>query len=303
MKPIIFLFSLFLGHSVLSQTVRGKVENQQHEALIGATILELGTSNGVLSDAQGLFNIKLSAEEGSLVISYNGYQPDTVSAYLAGEKHYQLKELPRELEEVTVRSTTTFLDDVAAKHVDVITEAELTKAACCNLSESFETNASVDVSFTDAISGTKTIQMLGLNGRYVQINRENVPHIRGLTGRYGLGFVPGTWIQSIDVGKGSGSVVNGYESMTGQINLELKKPENSERLYLNAYVNAFGRLELNANHARSINDQWSAALLVHTNYFNSEIDQNEDGFLDLPKSKQLNVMNRYKFQSDQLVQQ
>ncbi|MEO9485082.1 MAG: TonB-dependent receptor [Ekhidna sp.] len=285
------------------QTVRGKVETINHEALIGATIQELGTQNGIITDAEGMFELKLSSRDAFLVISYSGFVSDTVKADLSKATHIQLKENAEELEEVVVQASSTFMDDLESKHIEVITEAELTKAACCNLSESFETNASVDVSFTDAVSGAKTIRMLGLDGRYVQINRENIPNVRGLSGRYGLSYVPGTWVQSIDVGKGAGTVVNGFESMTGQINVELKKPENSEKLYLNGYVNSFGRFEVNANHARDINDKWSTALLFHTNYLNSEIDQNDDGFLDLPKSRQINVMNRYKFRGENLVSQ
>ena len=294
---------LFICFQVEAQRVSGKIEDIHHQALIGATVQELGTQNGVITDANGHFQLKLSSREAFLIISYTGYATDTVKADLSRNAHIKLKEVSKELDEVVVSTSSTFLDNLESKHVEVITEAELTKAACCNLSESFETNASIDVSFTDAISGAKTIRMLGLDGRYVLINRENIPHVRGLAGRYGLGYVPGTWIQSIDVGKGAGTVINGYESMTGQINVELKKPENSERLYLNAYGNSFGRVELNANHARSVNDKWSTAFLVHTNYFNNQIDQNNDGFMDLPKSRQLNVMNRYKFQSDKLVSQ
>jgi outer membrane cobalamin receptor len=115
--------------------------------------------------------------------------------------------------------------------------------------------------------------------------------------------VPGTWIQSIDVGKGAGSVVNGYESMTGQINLEFKKPEIGEKLYLNAYINSFGRTELNANTRYELNEKWSSALLVHADYLASEIDNNDDGFMDLPKSRQFNILNRYKFESEKLVSQ
>lgn len=289
--------------TTFGQTVRGKVETVKHEALIGATVLESGTQNGVVTDADGMFELKVSSLNAFLIISYSGFLTDTVKVDLSKTTHIQLKENTEELEEVVVQASSTFMDDLESKHVEVITEAELTKAACCNLSESFETNASVDVSFTDAISGAKTIRMLGLDGRYVQINRENIPNVRGLSGRYGLSYVPGTWVQSIDVGKGAGSVVNGFESMTGQINVELKKPENSEKLYLNGYVNSFGRFEINANHARDINDQWSTAVLLHSNYFNNEVDQNEDGFMDLPKSRQINVMNRYKYRGENMVSQ
>lgn len=302
-KNLGLIVSLLITINALGQTVRGKVETINHEALIGATVLEAGTQNGTTTDVAGMFELKLLSREAFLIISYSGFKTDTVKADLSKSTHIQLKENTEELDEVVVQASSTFMDNLESKHVEVITEAELTKAACCNLSESFETNASVDVSFTDAVSGAKTIRMLGLDGRYVQINRENVPNVRGLAGRYGLSYVPGTWVQSIDVGKGAGSVVNGFESMTGQINVELKKPETSEKLYLNGYVNSFGRLEVNANLARDINDQWSTGILLHSDYLNSEIDQNNDNFMDLPKTRQINVMNRYKYQGDKLVSQ
>ncbi|MEO1253742.1 MAG: TonB-dependent receptor, partial [Bacteroidota bacterium] len=304
MKYIIYTITLFISmSSSLAQTVRGMVADMKHEPLIGATVLELGTQNGVVTGVDGGFTLKLNSRESKLVISFTGFITDTISVDFSRMMHIMLNDNAEELDEVVIQASSTFMDNLESKHVEVITEAELTKAACCNLSESFETNASVDVSFTDALSGAKTIRMLGLEGSYVQINRENIPNVRGLSGKYGLSYVPGTWIQSIDVGKGAGSVVNGYESMTGQINVELKKPESSEKLYLNGYVNSFGRVELNANHARNINDKWSTALLFHTNYFNNEIDQNDDEFMDLPKSKQINVMNRYKYHSEKLVSQ
>jgi outer membrane cobalamin receptor len=279
------------------------VADKSHEPLIGATVMELGTQNGVITDINGDFELTLSNGQSKLVISYTGFLTDTVDANFSKKMHILLEESTKELGEVVVKASATFIDELESKHLEIITEKELTKAACCNLSESFETNASVDVSFTDAVSGAKTIQMLGLDGRYVQINRENIPYIRGLSGRYGLGYVPGTWIQSIDLGKGAGTVVNGYESMTGQINVEFKKPESSEKLYMNAYVNSFGRLEWNTNVARPINDKWSTAVLLHANYFNAEMDQNDDGFMDMPKGRQVNVTNRYKYESNKLVQQ
>ena len=281
--------------------VSGKVRDENQEPLIGATVRVLGTTSGTTTDEKGLFS--LSVESGKEIqIDFLGYKP---IVFKAAENPVTLvmEADAEQLEGVIIESETTFLDDLNPIQNQVILESELLKAACCNLSESFETNTSVDVSFSDAVSGSKMIRMLGLDGRYVQINRENIPLVRGLSGRYGLGFVPGPWIQSIDVGKGAGSVVNGYESMTGQINLEFKKPEISETLYLNGYVNSFGRQELNANHATSLGEKWSAGFLLHADNFTSEIDRNDDGFLDLPKSRQINFMNRYKYEGDRLVSQ
>ncbi|MBC6401648.1 MAG: TonB-dependent receptor [Ekhidna sp.] len=302
-KYLMLLLNTFLSLYAAAQTVRGMVADRQHRPLIGATVLELGTQNGIITDPSGHFTLKLQSRESKLVISYSGFISDTLTADLSGMMHSMLEENTSQLDEVVVRASSTFFDKLESKHVEVITEAELTKAACCNLSESFETNASVDVSFTDAISGAKTIRMLGLDGSYVQINRENIPNVRGLSGRYGLSYIPGTWIQSIDVGKGAGTVVNGFESMTGQINVELKKPEASEKLYLNTYINSFGRLEVNANHARRLGDKWYGGFLLHTNHFNNALDQNDDGFLDLPKSRQINIMNRYKYTGDKVISQ
>ena len=300
---------LLLSFFARSQTVSGVVVDEKQRPLVGATIVEEGTLNGVITNVDGGFVLQVSSGGRKIMVSYTGFITDTIDVVLDKEagipnkRLIVLKEKTSQLEEVVVQATSTFMDDLQPKHVEVITAKELTKAACCNLSESFETNASVDVSFTDAISGAKTIRMLGLDGRYVQINRESIPNIRGLNSRYGLSYIPGTWVQSIDVGKGAGTVINGYESMTGQINVQLKKPEGNEKLYLNSYLNSFGRAELNANRSILINDKWSTSFLLHTDYLTTEIDHNEDGFLDLPKSKQFNLMNRFKYEGEKMVTQ
>lgn len=176
-----------------------------------------------------------------------------------------------------------------------LTERELFKAACCNLSESFETNPSVDVSFTDAISGTKQIRMLGLSGPYTLISRENMPGIRGIDQLFGMAFIPGSWISSIQLSKGVGSVVNGYESIAGQINVELKKAEEHTPLFINVYANQGGRTEVNLVHSAPISEHWSYGLLMHGNNRPFEMDRNNDGFMDFPTKQQINLLNRWKY--------
>ena len=214
-----------------------------------------------------------------------------------------LFETDESLQTFTIRGRTDAVVEEAPFLNILITEAELQKAACCNLSESFETNASVDVSYADAVTGTKMIQMMGLDGRYVLISREGIPNIRGLNSRLGLTFVPGTWIQSIDVGKGAGSVINGYESMTGQINVELFKPETMDQWYLNSYMNSFGRIELNANRQIPVSEKWSSGVMFHASQQFLEMDNNGDGFMDMPKTRQVNFLNRWKYEGDQLMVQ
>lgn len=203
-------------------------------------------------------------------------------------------------------STTIQYKDPGLK--SVIGQGELRKAACCNLSESFETNASVDASFTDAVTGTRQIELFGLAGKYAQIQTEMVPLVRGVLANQGLSFVPGTWIESIQLTKGIGSVVNGHESMTGQINVELLKPEvladgakgfaqeGHGDLRLNAYVNNAARTEVNGIWAKRLSPNWSVGLLTHGSARPLALDMNHDGFMDNPLGAQGNALFRAKWE-------
>ena len=180
-------------------------------------------------------------------------------------------------------------------NTSLITKKELLKAACCNLAESFETNPSIDVNFSDALTGTKQIKMLGLTSPYLMMTQENIPSVRGASQAFGLSFTPGPWIESIQITKGAGSVVNGFESISGQINTELVKPLSDVPLLLNAYGSTDSRFELNANFNQKLSDKWATSLLLHGNIRDSKMDKNNDGFLDNPLQKQINLLNRYQY--------
>jgi outer membrane receptor for ferrienterochelin and colicins len=180
-------------------------------------------------------------------------------------------------------------------NTSLITKKELLKAACCNLAESFETNPSIDANFSDALTGTKQIKMLGLTSPYLMMTQENVPSVRGASQAFGLSFTPGPWIESIQVTKGAGSVVNGFESISGQINTELVKPLSDAPFLLNAYGSTDSRFELNTNFNQKLSDKWATSLLLHGNIRDSKMDNNEDGFLDNPLQKQINLLNRYQY--------
>jgi outer membrane receptor for ferrienterochelin and colicin len=176
-----------------------------------------------------------------------------------------------------------------------MTSKELLKAACCNLAESFETNPSIDVNFSDALTGTKQIRMLGLTSPYLMITEENIPSVRGASQAYGLSFTPGTWVESIQITKGAGSVVNGYESISGQINTELIKPACDIPFFLNMYGSTDSRFEVNTHFNKKISDKWSSSLFVHGNTRIQKMDNNDDGFMDNPLAKQINVLNRWQY--------
>ncbi len=304
---LIAAFNALTAGSASAQGVSGTVyeltdANAKKSPLPGANLYWSGTTLGAVADAEGRFSIPRSTQSNQLVVSFVGYQNDTLKIMAGNVVEFVLRSA-QSLDEVVIQGGSTTIDRLSPIQTEIITSRALAKAACCNLSESFETNASVSVSYSDAVTGAKQIQMLGLNGTYILTNVENVPSIRGLATTFGLNFVPGTWIQSIDIGKGAGSVVNGYESMTGQINVELQKPDSREKLHANAYVNHFGRAELNLNLAHKLNDKWSAGLLTHASTLRNRVDNNGDGFLDLPLYIQFNAAQRWKYQSERFMAQ
>ena len=307
LHKLLLLSLLIVSKCAFSQTemVRGivieKKADGKTETLIGATLRWENAKNGTSTDAKGEFSLSKSPQNHELIISSVGYKTDTLMVHTLDFVTIYLKLQNADLQEVVVRSEATTMDRMNPIHTEIITTKALAKAACCNLSESFETNASVSVSYSDAVTGSKQIQLLGLSGNYVQTNVENIPAVRGLNTTFGLNYLPGTWLASIDVGKGAGSVVNGYESMTGAINVELAKPDVSEKLYLNFYGNNQGRAEVNLNSAHKINKKWSVGFLTHASTLQTKLDQNNDGFLDLPLYTQLNGINRWKYQSDKMM--
>lgn len=305
MNYTILTILLLISTGLWGQSVTGTVyaeENAQKSPLVGANVFWSGTATGVMTDTSGNFSLPLSSQSRKLVISFVGYKNDTLT--ISGAGHLEIVLQPDQtLGEVTVRGNAGMLDRLSPLHTEIIDTRTLEKAACCNLSESFETNASVSVSYSDAVTGSKQIQMLGLSGNYIQTNTENIPFIRGLATTFGLNYIPGTWVQSIDVNKGVGSVVNGYESMTGQINVELKKPDGPEKLYLNTYVNNFGRGEVNLNLAKQLSEKWSTGLLTHASTLRNRVDKNGDNFLDLPLYTQVSGLNRWKYQSENMMAQ
>lgn len=303
-RLIIVLFSFYTS-AAFSQDVKGKVADNTNSAIAGATVSWVGKPvTAVMTDENGMFTIARIPSEDRLAFSFIGFKPDTL--YVTEDRFYAvfLKESSTDLDEVVVKTSGTTLDKMSPIHTQIISSKELVKAACCNLSESFETNASISVGNTDAVTGSRQIQLLGMSGSYVQTTLENIPAIRGLGQTFGMNYIPGTWIQSIDIGKGVGSVVTGADNMVGQVNVELKKPDLPEKMLVNMYFNNFGRAEANLNIARKLkNEKWSYALLTHGSLLKSEIDRNDDGFRDLPKYHQVNLFNRWKYSGERMMAQ
>jgi outer membrane receptor for ferrienterochelin and colicins len=298
-KYIVYLFLLFpiLSNSqILKGTIQGN-DSDGKQPLPGVNIYWQGTNEGVASKSDGSFEIKKKSSQHMLVFSFVGYESKVV--HIADVTPIEVVLEPNlEIEEVTVvkKNRGTYLSAINPIQTERIGGAELFKAACCNLAESFETNPSVDVSYSDAVTGAKQIRLLGLEGTYSLLQVENMPNLRGLATTFGLTYIPGPWLESIQVSKGAASVLNGYDAIAGQINAELKKPDSQEKLFLNGYANAHGRLEFNGNgNIRFKNEKLTTGIFVHGSNLSKRTDDNGDGFLDEPLSRQLQIGNRWKY--------
>jgi len=268
------------------------------KSLPGASVTWFGTNKGTFTDSSGIFFIPQDENSSRLIVSYAGYTADTITISDRKELKIILAS-GKQLSEVKIfaKQRSTYLSALSPIRTQVMTERELFKAACCNLSESFETNPSVDVSYNDAVTGSKQIQLLGLSGNYTQLTVENLPGPRGIATPLGLNSIAGPWVESIQLNKGVGSVANGFESIAGQINIELKKPEKAERLYANAYINDMGKTDLNLVLTQKLGKKWSTAFLLHDDFLNNKsIDFNNDGFRDLPTGNQFSAINRWKYE-------
>lgn len=287
----------FSQEKVEGMVMEGNPENK-HIGLPGANVYWMDSQIGTITNEEGLFSIPFSKEYNRLIISFVGFQSDTLTINEPKMLHHTLKP-SNELDEVVVAQEKDPVQKAyfSAQNVITVNSAELLKAACCNLSESFETNPAIDVNFSDALTGTKQIQMLGLTSPYLLITQENIPMVRGASQAFGLTFTPGTWVESIQITKGAGSVVNGYESISGQINAELVKPLTDKELFVNGYFNRNGRMELNTHINRKLNEKWSTGLYIHGNARTRKEENNNDGFLDAPLANQINIMNRWQFQN------
>jgi len=301
---ITFLFVIFICFDIHSQNIEGRVLKKDLEnkiyPIIGANVYWENTSVGSTTDKDGFFSIQEPPSlPANLLVSFIGYE--VVDTEILDDKYIFYMSSNIELEEVSIKAKrkSSNISTISSLNTETLDNKELEKAACCNLSESFETNATVDVAYNDGVSGAKKIRMLGLDGIYTQITQENMPLIRGLSSSFGLSFTPGPYVESIQIIKGTGSVINGFESFTGQINLEYFKPTSPEYFYYNLFGTIEGKIENNIRFTKR-NGKWKSNLFFHHSYHDLDIDNNDDGFLDMPHTNQFNILNRWKYKSDEI---
>ena len=300
---LLFAVLLFTAHNLDAENVIGYVFSTDsvgnRAPLSGANVFFSNSEKGVTTDINGKFILKRENRKDScLIATFTGYSSDSI--LITNKNHQSLELILREgkvLKDLVVtgnnRNITSYRTSLLK--TDVINKTGLLKMACCNLSESFENSATVTVGFTDAISGAKQVQLLGLSGIYTQILGENIPTLRGLSSTSGWSYIPGSWLESIQLSKGASSVINGYEAISGQINLEFKKPNNTDPLFINLYADQYGCYEGNVTAATQVTPDLWTGLLVSGTLDNNAHDYNKDGFLDMPKIQMINVFNRWLY--------
>jgi len=310
MKVQIFLWLLaliFFSFPVFGEDskIRGYVYDDTNHPLIGANVYWDKTSRGTTSDKDGYFELEQKDGEEHLVVSHIGYNTFRIKITKDDEPFRITLKKDVALDEVVVndRPLGTISSRISVLQTHRITYDELCRAACCNLAESFETNPSVDVSYADAATGARQIKLLGLSGTYVQMLTENYPNFRGAASLYGLDYIPGPWMESIQVSKGTSSVKNGYEAIAGQINVEFKKPQTADIFSANVFASDAGRYEGNADASWHLNENLCTGLFVHYSNDNMQHDDNKDGFLDMPMKEQVNLMNRWAYRMNKYVSQ
>ncbi len=314
MKRIIILLiinSLFIS-IYSSQKLKGRVfhinENKDTVSLGFAQVYWDHSKINTQTNDSGFFEIE-KPQKGHLhlAVSYVGFKLFIQEIEKKTEFLNVILIPDNVIEEVIVNKRTegTVFSTLKPIKTEMITQAGLQKLACCNLSESFQNNASVDVGYADAVTGARQIQMLGLSGIYSQLLFENLPSMRGLAVSNSMSYIPGSWMESIQISKGSSSVINGYESVTGQINVEFKKPEDSPIVFANIYGGDNSRLELNTNVVLLNDEHLNGMLLTHVSGNFKPMDENGDMFVESPLQRQVNLYNRWKIVShnDQIEQQ
>ena len=302
---VISLLLALLAGQVNAQNLKGKLfglEGGNREILPGGIVRWLGTETFVVVNENGFFELSMQGISDKRIIASNlGFLTDTITV---GEKTYLsivLRKDATALNGVTVTDRTgAYISELSVGKTEVINQKELSKAACCDLAGCFGTQASVQPQTTNVVTNAQELRILGLSGVYNQVLFDGLPMIQGLTYTYGISTYPGTVVDNIFVSKGTTSVLQGFESISGQINLESKNPEKTDRLHLNGYINSFGEKHINANVSTALGrkKKWHTMLALHTVQPAGKVDGNNDDFLDLPLLTRYMAYSKWKYGND-----
>ena len=296
MSRLIFIVALLIPFAISAQSISGKVTNTKKEQLVGASVFWLGSSIGVATGKNGEFELTTKdISNKRLVATYVGYASDTIEITNQTYVAFKLQAI-KTYKEVVVKAQHdgVIISDINPIKTEKITQIELGKSACCDLAGCFETQTTVQPQTTNVITNSKELRILGLSGVYNQVLIDGFPVIQGLSYTYGISSIPGPLVDNIYVSKGANSVIQGYESISGQINVETKDPDKTDKLLLNFYMNNFMEKHFNANYAFK-KGKWSNLTALHSVQPANKIDRDSDNFLDLPQLTRYMVSSKWKY--------
>ncbi|MDD2583985.1 MAG: TonB-dependent receptor plug domain-containing protein [Bacteroidales bacterium] len=304
-KFLLITLAILMANTIYSQKVTGVVKVQKPngsvEPISYASIYWLEEQEVFESNEKGLFSFdRRERDEVSLVATFVGHTQDTVVLSKDNNVAEFIIKEGAELEaaRIITRQQGNYISKLSSVKTEVISAAGLCKMACCSLAESFENSASVTVGYSDAITGAKQIRLLGLSGIYTQMLDENRPIMRGIASPFGLSYIPGQWLESIQIAKGPSSVINGLEAISGQINMEHRKPTTEQPLFVNLFLSSSLRKEANVASSIQLNNKWSTVVLGHFSNAPGDHDGNDDGFRDDPRTTQYNLSNRWLYMAE-----
>ena len=293
-KKIVLLFLLSLQIFSQDNSIKGTILGDNSEALIGSSIYWINTQIGTTTDENGFFSLsKEGIKDKRLIATYIGYQSDTIK--ISNQRllivnlisNNSLKEI-----ELSENRVDIYIDPLKPIKTETITRKELEKAACCDLAGCFETQASVESKTTNVLTNTKELSMLGLSGVYNQILVDGLPNVVALGFVHGVSSIPGTLIDNIHISQGLASTQQGFESITGQISIDLKKPSLTEKLFTNIYYNSFSDKQANIDYSFKLGN-WNSIIGLHSTQPANKIDRNNDNFLDLPLTTKYSLYNKW----------
>jgi outer membrane receptor for ferrienterochelin and colicins len=296
MKIVIFIVGLLFPLGLFAQKIEGKVTDIKNDALIGASVYWLDNAQGTMTDNNGNFSIALNENSTKkLVASYVGYKSDTIEITNQKFVNFKLAAI-KTLNEVVITDERDgiILSNLDPIKTEIITQTELKKAACCDLAGCFETQLTVQPQTSNVITNAKELRILGLSGVYNQVLVDGFPMIQALSYTYGISGIPGTLVENIFVSKGANSVLQGYEGISGQINVITKDAGNTDKLLLNVYVNSFMEKQMNVNYAFK-KGKWRNITAVQTVQPANKTDNDKDNFLDLPLLTRYLIYNKLNY--------
>lgn len=292
------LWLVLFPNDLCAQSVSGSVMNEFNDPLIGASVYWASSTIGTSTENDGSFELSTDNDLRKLLVaSYIGHISDTIDVSNSNQAHFRLEQQMMDEVLVTGQQSGVILSSVDAIRTEQITTVELDKAACCDLAGCFETQTTVQPQTTNIVTNAKELRILGLPGVYTQVMMDAFPLFQGLSYTYGISSIPGTSVQSIFVAKGANSVLQGYESISGQINVITKESDNSEKLLLNGFANSFGGQQFNVNYAAR-KENLSNLTTIHVTQPANDRDRDKDNFLDVTKINRYLVSNKVKYGDD-----